>query len=80
VAIKSKQGETMSVSRLFLFILLGFIFVFICVYTLVAPDIAAEQLNTLLNTQWWNLYNIRILGIVEGVIAAILIIRGIRLY
>jgi len=79
VAIKSKQGETMSVSRLFLFILLGFIFVFLCVYTLVAPDIAAEQLNTLLNTQWWNLYNIRILGIVEGVIAAILIIRGIRL-
>jgi len=80
VAIKSKQGETMSVSRLFLFILLGFIFVFLCVYTLVAPDIAAEQLNTLLNTQWWNLDNIRILGIVAGVIAAILIIRGIRLY
>jgi len=70
----------MGVSRLFLFILLGFIFVFICVYTLVAPDIAAEQLNTLLNTQWWNLDNIRILGIVAGVIAAILIIRGIRLY
>jgi len=70
----------MSVSRLFLFILLGFIFVFLCVYTLVAPDIAAEQLNTLLNTQWWNLDNIRILGIVAGVIAAILIIRGIRLY
>ena len=69
----------MGVSRLFLFILLGFIFVFICVYTLVAPDIAAEQLNTILNTQWWNLYNIRILGIVAGVIAAILIIRGIRL-
>jgi len=69
----------MGVSRLFLFILLGFIFVFICVYTLVAPDVAAEQLNTLLNTQWWNLYNIRILGIVAGVIAAILIIRGIRL-
>jgi len=69
----------MGVSRLFLFILLGFIFVFICVYTLVAPDIVAEQLNTLLNTQWWNLYNIRILGIVEGIIAAILIIRGIRL-
>jgi predicted transglutaminase-like protease len=69
----------MGVSRLFLFILLGFIFVFLCVYTLVAPDIAAEQLNTLLNTQRWNLYNIRILGIVEGVIAAILIIRGIRL-
>jgi len=80
VAIKSKQGETMSVSRLFLFILLGFIFVFLCVYTLVAPDIAAEQLNTLLNTQWWNLDNIRISGIVAGVIAAILIIRGIRLY
>ena len=70
----------MGVSRLFLFILLGFIFVFICVYTLVAPDIAAEQLNTLLNTQWWNLDNIRILSIVAGVIAAILIIRGIRLY
>ena len=70
----------MGVSRLFLFILLGFIFVFLCVYTLVAPDIAAEQLNTLLNTQWWNLDNIRILGIVAGVIAAILIIRGIRLY
>jgi len=69
----------MGVSRLFLFILLGFIFVFICVYTLVAPDIAAEQLNTILNTQWWNLDNIRILGIVAGVIAAILIIRGIRL-
>ena len=80
MAIKSKQGETMGVSRLFLFILLGFIFVFICVYTLVAPDIAAAQLNTLLNTQWWNLDNIRILGIVAGVIAAILIIRGIRLY
>jgi hypothetical protein len=80
VAIKSKQGETMGVSRLFLFILLGFILVFLCVYTLVAPDIAAEQLNTLLNTQWWNLDNIRILGILEGVIAAILIIRGIRLY
>lgn len=70
----------MGVSRLFLFILLGFIFVFICVYTLVAPDIAAEQLNTILNTQWWNLDNIRILGIVAGVIAAMLIIRGIRLY
>jgi hypothetical protein len=69
----------MGVSRLFLFILLGFIFVFICVYTLVAPDIAAEQLNTILNTQWWNLDNIRILGIVAGVIAAMLIIRGIRL-
>ena len=69
----------MSVSRLFLFILLGFIFVFICVYTLVVPDIAAEQLNTILNTQWWNLDNIRILGIVAGVIAAMLIIRGIRL-
>ena len=53
---------------------------FMCVYMLVAPDIAAEQLNTLFNTQWWNLDNIRILGIVAGVIAAILIIRGIRLY
>ncbi len=69
----------MGVSRLFLFVLLGFIFVFICVYTLVAPDIAAGQLNTILHTQWWNSYNIRILGIVEGGIAAMLIIRGIRL-
>jgi len=68
----------MSVSRLILFILLGFIFVFICVYALVAPDVAAEQLNTILNTQWWNLHNVRILGIVAGVIAAILIIPGIR--
>ena len=70
----------MQVSRLLLFILLGFIFVFICVFALVAPDVAAEQLNTLLNTQWWNPNNTRILGIAAGVIAAILIIRGIRLY
>jgi len=79
VAIKRSWKETMQVSRLLLFILLGFIFVFICVYALVAPDIAAEQLNTILNTQWWNSGNIRILGIVAGGIAAILIIRGIRL-
>jgi hypothetical protein len=69
----------MQVSRLLLFILLGFIFVFICVFALVAPGVAAEQLNTILNTQWWNPNNTRILGIVAGVIAAILIIRGTRL-
>ncbi len=69
----------MQVSRLLLFILLGFIFVFICVFALVAPDVAAEQLNTILNTQLWNPNNTRILGIVAGVIAAILIIRGTRL-
>ena len=79
MAIKRSWKETVQVSRLLLFILLGFIFAFICVYTLVAPDIAAEQFNTILNAQWWDSGNIRILGIVAGGIAAILIIKGIRL-
>jgi len=65
--------------RSFLFILLGFILAFICVLMELAPDVLAEQINTLLNIQWWNSYNTRIVGIGVGITGIILLIRGARL-
>ncbi len=64
--------------RTFLFILVGFILAFICVFMEFAPDAAAAQLNTLLNMEWWNSYNTRIVGIGVGIIGIILLVRGTR--
>jgi len=64
--------------RSFLCISLGFILAFICVLMEFAPDVAAEQVNTLLNMQWWNSYNTRIVGIGVGIMAMILLVRGAR--
>jgi len=63
----------------FLFILLGFILVFICVFMELAPDVFAGQLNALLNMQWWDSYNTRIVGIGVGITGIILLVRGARL-
>ncbi len=64
--------------RSFLFILVGFILVFICVFMELAPDVFAAQLNTLLNMQWWDSHNIRIVGIGVGITGIILLVKGAR--
>jgi len=64
--------------RAFLCILLGFMFVFICVFMELAPDVFAAQVNTLLNMQWWDSYNTRIVGIGVGITGIILLVRGAR--
>jgi len=64
--------------RSFLCILLGFILAFIFMIMEFAPDVFAEQVNTLLNIQWWNSYNTRIVGIGVGITAMILLVRGAR--
>ncbi len=69
----------MSPYRAFLCILLGFILMFICVFMELAPDVFAAQLNTLLNMQWWDSHNIRIVGIGVGITGIILLVRGARL-
>jgi hypothetical protein len=43
-----------------------------------APDVFAAQLNTLLNMEWWNSHNIRIVGIGVGITGIILLIRGAK--
>jgi len=68
----------MSAYRSFLFLLLGLILAFICVLMEFAPDVFAEQVNTLLNIQWWNSYNTRIVGIGVGITGIILLVRGAR--
>jgi len=67
-----------NVYRAFLCISLGFILAFICVLMEFAPDVFAEQVNTLLNMEWWNSYNTRIVGIGVGITGIILLIRGAR--
>lgn len=64
--------------RSFLFIFVGFILAFQCVVMEFVPDVAAGQLNTLLNMEWWNSYNTRIVGIGVGIIGIILLIKGTR--
>jgi hypothetical protein len=64
--------------RSFIFILVGFILAFQFVVMEFVPDVAAGQLNTLLNMEWWNSYNTRIVGIGVGIIGIILLIRGTR--
>jgi len=64
--------------RAFLCILLGFILMFICVFMELAPDVFAAQLNTLLNMQWWDSHNIRIVGIGVGITGIILLVKGAR--
>lgn len=64
--------------RSFLFILVGFILAFQCVYMEFAPDAAGAQLNTLLNMEWWSSYNTRIVGIGVGIIGIILLVRGTK--
>lgn len=68
----------MSPYRAFLCILLGFMLMFICVFMEFAPDVFAGQLNTLLNMQWWDSHNIRIVGIGVGITGIILLVRGAR--
>jgi len=67
-----------SAYRAILCISLGFILAFICVLMEFAPDVFAGQVNTLLNMQWWNSYNTRIVGIGVGITAMILLVRGAR--
>jgi len=64
--------------RTFLFILVGFILTFQCVVMEFVPDVAAGQLNTLLNMEWWNSYNTRIVGVGVGIIGIILLIKVTR--
>ena len=64
--------------RSFLFVLVGFILAFQCVFMEFAPDVAATQLNTLLNMEWWNPHNAVIAGIGVGIIGIILLITGAR--
>jgi len=65
--------------RTFLFILVGFILAFQCLFMEFAPDVAAEQLNALLNMEWWSLNNTRIVGIGVGITGIILLVKGARL-
>lgn len=64
--------------RSFLFILVGFILAFIFMIMEFAPDVFAGQVNTLLNIQWWDSYNTRIVGIGVGITGMILLVRGAR--
>ena len=64
--------------RTFLFILVGFILVFQCVFMEFAPDVAGAQLNTLLNMEWWNPRNTMIVGIGVGITGIILLVKGAR--
>lgn len=68
----------MSAYRAILCISLGFILAFIFMIMEFAPDVFAEQVNTLLNMEWWNLYNTRIVGIGVGITGLILLVRGAR--
>jgi uncharacterized membrane protein len=64
--------------RSFLFILVGFILAFQCVVMEFVPDVAAAQLNTLLNMEWWNSHNTMIVGIGVGITGIILLVKGAR--
>jgi len=63
-----------------LLILVGIIFMFICIFTLIAPEVASHWLNVALTMTWWNAHNIKYLGAVMGILAVILLIPGIRPY
>jgi hypothetical protein len=43
-----------------------------------ASDVAAAQLNTLLNMEWWNSHNTMIVGIGVGITGIILLVKGAR--
>jgi len=63
-----------------LLILSGIIFMFICIFTLIAPEVAAHWLNTLLTMTWWNAHNVKILAAITGILAVILLVPGVRPY
>jgi len=63
-----------------LLILGGIIFMFICIFVLIAPDVAAHWFNVLLTMTWWNAHNIKILGIITGILAVIMLVPGVRPY
>lgn len=70
----------MSLFPSLLLILGGIIFMFICIFVLIAPGIAANWLNSALAMTWWDAQNIKILAVIAGVLAVIMIIPGVRPY
>lgn len=62
------------------FIFVGILFMFMCIFMLIAPFVAANWLNTSLSMTWLDGHNIKTLAIVMGVVSVILIIPGARPY
>lgn len=62
----------------FLLIIIGAIFLVLCIFMLVSPDVAAAWLNNAMGIEGWNMQNVRVLTAVAGVVGAILIISEIR--
>jgi len=63
-----------------LLILGGIIFMFICIFVLIAPEVAAHWLNTILTMTWWDAHNVKFLAVIMGILAAIMLIPGVRPY
>jgi len=63
-----------------LLILGGIIFMFICIFTLIAPEVTAHWLNVLLTMTWWNSHNVKILAAITGMLAVIMLVPGVRPY
>jgi len=63
-----------------LLILVGIIFMFICIFVLIAPEVASNWINTLLTMTWWNAHNVKILAAITGILAVILLVPGVRPY
>jgi hypothetical protein len=63
-----------------LLIIGGVIFMFICIFVLIAPEIAAHWLNISLTMTWWDAHNVKFLAVITGILAAIMLIPGVRPY
>jgi hypothetical protein len=63
-----------------LLILGGIILMFICIFVLIAPEVAAHWLNVALTMTWWNAHNVKFLAVITGILAVIMLIPGVRPY
>lgn len=63
-----------------LLILGGIIFMFICIFTLIAPEVAAHWLNIALTMTWWNAHNVKFLAVITGILAVVMLVPGISPY
>ena len=63
-----------------LLVLGGIIFMFICIFVLIAPEVAAHWLNGLLTMTWWNAHNVKFLAVIMGILAVVMLVPGVRPY
>jgi len=70
----------MNLALSLLLILSGIIFMFICIFVLIAPEVAAHWLNVALTMTWWNPHNVKILGAITGILAVVMLVPGVRPY